>query len=138
MALSNIRSSKIYYRPCQISRQLRVSHGCVSKILYRYAETGSITPGQIGGNPRSQKAIKLAEDHILELKRDRPELTSSEIRIMLINKRICSRTNAPTVSSISRLVNSKGLKMLDTAQEKSIKHSVMKILDEEMGNFGFC
>ncbi|VDK61485.1 unnamed protein product, partial [Cylicostephanus goldi] len=34
-------------KPCHISRQLRVSHGAVSKILNRYAETGSISPGQV-------------------------------------------------------------------------------------------
>ena len=56
--------SKDGIRPCDISRELRVSHGCVSKILtrfvnrvllknlniIRYEETGSVNPGVIGGS----------------------------------------------------------------------------------------
>ena len=34
-------------RPCDISRKLLVSHGCVSKILTRFYETGSIKPGSV-------------------------------------------------------------------------------------------
>ena len=42
-------------RPCDISRQLLVSHGCVSKILTRFYETGSIKPGATGGGkPRTK------------------------------------------------------------------------------------
>lgn len=34
-------------RACDISRTLQVSHGCVSKILAKYHETGSFKPGKI-------------------------------------------------------------------------------------------
>ena len=44
-------------RPCDISRQLLVSHGCVSKILTRFYETGSIKPGSIGGT--KPKVVRL-------------------------------------------------------------------------------
>lgn len=44
-------------RPCDISRKLLVSHGCVSKILTRFYETGSIRPGSIAS--KQAKVAKL-------------------------------------------------------------------------------
>nr|CDS28361.2 paired box protein pax 1 [Hymenolepis microstoma] len=44
-----VQMSRNGVRPCDISRQLKVSHGCVSKILQRYHETGSVSPGATGG-----------------------------------------------------------------------------------------
>ncbi|XP_028428285.1 paired box protein Pax-3b isoform X10 [Perca flavescens] len=59
-------------RPCVISRQLRVSHGCVSKILCRYQETGSIRPGAIGGSKPKQGTTPDVEKRIEEYKRENP------------------------------------------------------------------
>lgn len=73
-------------RPCVISRQLRVSHGCVSKILNRYQETGSIRPGVIGGS-KPRVATPEVEARIEELKRDNPGIFSWEIRDKLMKVR---------------------------------------------------
>uniref|UniRef100_H2YRU3 Uncharacterized protein n=1 Tax=Ciona savignyi TaxID=51511 RepID=H2YRU3_CIOSA len=70
-------------RPCVISRQLRVSHGCVSKILCRYQETGSIKPGAIGGS-KPKVAAADVENKIEEYKKENPGIFSWEIRERLI------------------------------------------------------
>lgn len=70
-------------RPCVISRQLRVSHGCVSKILNRYHETGSIRPGVIGGS-KPRIAASDIEQKIEEMKKEQPGIFSWEIREKLI------------------------------------------------------
>ncbi|KAM7352094.1 paired [Cochliomyia hominivorax] len=90
-------------RPCVISRQLRVSHGCVSKILNRYQETGSIRPGVIGGS-KPRITTPEIENRIEEYKRANPGIFSSEIRDKLIRDGVCDRTTAPPISAISRLV----------------------------------
>uniref|UniRef100_A0A914M873 Paired domain-containing protein n=1 Tax=Meloidogyne incognita TaxID=6306 RepID=A0A914M873_MELIC len=42
-----VEMSRRGVKPCKISRELKVSHGAVSKILMRFNETGSISPGQV-------------------------------------------------------------------------------------------
>ncbi|KYN04283.1 Protein gooseberry [Cyphomyrmex costatus] len=91
-------------RPCVISRQLRVSHGCVSKILNRYQETGSIRPGVIGGS-KPRVATPEVEARIEDLRRQNPGIFSWEIREKLIKQDgVCDKASAPSVSSITRLL----------------------------------
>ncbi|XP_061386840.1 paired box pox-meso protein [Musca vetustissima] len=101
-----VELARLGIRPCDISRQLRVSHGCVSKILARYHETGSILPGAIGGSKPRVTTPKVV-NHIRELKQRDPGIFAWEIRDRLLSEGICDKTNVPSVSSISRILRNK-------------------------------
>ncbi|MGH0186522.1 UNVERIFIED_CONTAM: hypothetical protein FKN15_021648 [Acipenser sinensis] len=93
-------------RPCDISRQLRVSHGCVSKILGRYYETGSIKPGVIGGS-KPKVATPKVVDKIADYKRQNPTMFAWEIRDRLLAEGVCDSDTVPSVSSVNRIIRTK-------------------------------
>ncbi|VDP90996.1 unnamed protein product [Echinostoma caproni] len=88
-------------RPCDISRILQVSNGCVSKILCRYYETGSIRPKAIGGS-KPRVATSMVVLKIAHYKRECPSIFAWEIRDRLLQEGICTPENIPSVSFANR------------------------------------
>ncbi|XP_068564416.1 paired box protein Pax-1 isoform X2 [Cebidichthys violaceus] len=101
-----VELAQLGMRPCDISRQLRVSHGCVSKILTRYHDTGSILPGAIGGS-KPRVTTPAVVDSIRDYKQGDPGIFAWEIRDRLLSDGVCDKYNVPSVSSISRILRHK-------------------------------
>ncbi|VDO05717.1 unnamed protein product [Rodentolepis nana] len=95
-------------RPCDISRLLQVSNGCVSKILCRFHETGSIRPKAIGGS-KPRVATSAVVRKIAAYKRACPSIFAWEIRERLLHEGVCSCANIPSVSSINRVLRNLAL-----------------------------
>ena len=86
-------------RPCDISRILQVSNGCVSKILGRYYETGSIRPRAIGGS-KPRVATNEVCSRVAQYKRECPSIFAWEIRDRLLSDGVCNQENIPSVSHL--------------------------------------
>ncbi|KAE9551738.1 hypothetical protein FO519_005049 [Halicephalobus sp. NKZ332] len=90
-------------RPCDISRHLQVSNGCVSKILCRYYESGTIRPRAIGGS-KPRVATNSVCDKIAAYKSEQPSIFAWEIRDKLLSDGVCTADTIPSVSSINRVL----------------------------------
>ncbi|MEE6474725.1 hypothetical protein FKM82_010471 [Ascaphus truei] len=122
-----VELAQLGIRPCDISRQLRVSHGCVSKILARYNETGSILPGAIGGSKPRVTTPNVVK-HIRDYKQGDPGIFAWEIRDRLLADSVCDKYNVPSVSSISRILRNKIGNLSQPSQYESTKQPVQSAL----------
>ena len=97
----------------EISRITKVSHGCVSKLLNRYLNTGSIAPTVAGGS-KPKVSTDAVVDMVVKYKTENPEMFAREIRQLLIQNGVCSDRNVPSVSSVNRILrrNDLGTKSL--------------------------
>nr|ABI30248.1 PaxD2 [Nematostella vectensis] len=102
-----IELAQLGVRPCDISRRLRVSHGCVSKILYRFQQTGSIEPGAIAGSSTPRNVTPEIEEKIDEYRRENPGMFSWEVRDRLVKDNVCSRCTVPSLAAISQVLKNR-------------------------------
>lgn len=128
-----IQLARLGVRASDISRQLRISHGCVSKILNKFYETGSIEPGAIPSSKSREitpEITKKIETFVLE----QPDMFSWEVRDRLLLEGVCVKANLPSMEAISQLLKSKNEKCDRTSSNcspRSLKRSYSGSESEE-------
>ena len=98
-----VQMSQMGVRACIISRDLRVSHGCVSKILSRFNKTGEIKPGASGGSKRQSSVSSEHECLIVELRQQ--FAYAWELREEMVKR---GGKKVPSVDQIKRVLRAKG------------------------------
>ncbi|KAK3735377.1 hypothetical protein QZH41_008709 [Actinostola sp. cb2023] len=122
LRLKIIELARLGVRPSDISRQLRVSHGCVSKILNKFQETGSVEPGAAPSYKRkeiSQVILVKIEEYV----RVQQDIFSWEVRDRLIREKVCSKLSVPSLEAVSKVIKTCASKLhrplrKSTAEEK--------------------
>lgn len=96
-------------KPCAISQQMRITHGCISKLLAKFEETGSIdSKHERKGRPKVITSdIELKID---QYRSEQPGIFTWELRERLIKEGCFNRQNAPSLTSISRFIKEKLVK----------------------------
>uniref|UniRef100_A0A8C3J4S4 Paired box 4 n=1 Tax=Calidris pygmaea TaxID=425635 RepID=A0A8C3J4S4_9CHAR len=84
-------------RTSDISRTLKVSNGCVSKILGHYYRTGAVEPKAMGGS-KPRVATPQVVARIAQLKLEQPSLFAWEIRRQLHAEGTCATNGTLSVS----------------------------------------
>uniref|UniRef100_A0A7I4Z2Y3 Paired domain-containing protein n=1 Tax=Haemonchus contortus TaxID=6289 RepID=A0A7I4Z2Y3_HAECO len=91
------------WKICDISKRLCVTHSCVSKILNRYRQTGSVRPKDAKEGRTESPLVTAVRDYRTRLGMSR----QGEIREQLIKDGICTRETAPSRSSINHILRTK-------------------------------
>lgn len=98
-----IEMAELGIRPCDISRQLKVSHGCISKLLSKYNDTGSFEPGR-AKRKTSRDVSSEVKNKIEEYRRTAPGIFSWEVKEKLVADGWCTKESLPPLTVISRLL----------------------------------
>lgn len=101
-----IQLARLGVRASDISRQLRISHGCVSKILNKFYETGSIEPGAIPSSKNREITPEIAK-RIEAFIQEQPDMFSWEVRDRLLLEGVCAKASLPSMEAISQLLKSR-------------------------------
>lgn len=90
-------------KPCEISRKIQASRGCVSKLLKKYRETKSIMPAKVGGSKKRVLVDELCQ-RIWEIHLSDPKKIAKDIQMQLKAENV---EKVPlSTSSISRVLKS--------------------------------
>ena len=114
-----------------ISKQLGISQGCVSKILTNFHETGNYGARAHGGSNRID-VTPLVVETIAKYKRVNPYMFAWEIRDRLVADGVFTQDDSPSVSWINRI--SRNIDPKQTTQESCLLDEQVQEIETEIAS----